>query len=75
MESASSVLRRDSCGRPSTPTPVHLTRAYAHLGLGEGSFPIAERAAREILSLPMFPHLRPEQQEYVAERLRLAVGG
>lgn len=56
------------------PTPVHLTRAYAHLGLGERSYPVAERAATEILSLPMFPHLVPEQQEYVAEQLRRVVG-
>lgn len=48
------------------PTPVHLTGAYAHLGLTAGSFPIAERAATEILSLPMFPHLTEEQQEHVA---------
>lgn len=58
------------------PTPVHLTRAYAHLGLGEGSFPVAEQAARRILSLPMYPHLGVEQQERVADALAraLAVG-
>ncbi|MBC7278359.1 DegT/DnrJ/EryC1/StrS family aminotransferase [Nocardioides sp.] len=56
------------------PFPVHLTAAYASLGFGEGSFPVAERAAGEILSLPMFPHLSPEQQEYVAEVLAAAVG-
>jgi dTDP-4-amino-4,6-dideoxygalactose transaminase len=55
------------------PFPVHLTAAYASLGFGEGSFPVAERAAGEILSLPMFPHLSPEQQEYVAEVLAAAV--
>jgi len=48
------------------PTPVHLTPAYAHLGLGPGAFPVAERAARQILSLPMFPHLTIGQQERVA---------
>jgi dTDP-4-amino-4,6-dideoxygalactose transaminase len=56
------------------PTPVHLTEAYADLCLPEGSFPVAERAAREILSLPMFPHLVADQQEYVADRLRGLVG-
>lgn len=55
------------------PFPVHLTAAYASLGFGEGSFPVAERAAGEILSLPMFPHLSPEQQEYVADVLTAAV--
>jgi dTDP-4-amino-4,6-dideoxygalactose transaminase len=57
------------------PTPVHLTGAYAGLGLGEGSFPVAEAAAREILSLPLYPHITPAQQEYVVEVLTQAVGG
>jgi dTDP-4-amino-4,6-dideoxygalactose transaminase len=51
------------------PTPVHLTAAYADLGYREGEFPVAERAASRILSLPMFPHLRPEQQDAVAAEL------
>lgn len=55
------------------PTPVHLTRAYAHLGLGPGSFPVAEHAADRILSLPMFPHLRVDQQERVADALARAL--
>ncbi len=57
------------------PTPVHLTGAYAHLGLGAGSFPVAEEAARRILSLPMFPHLRIDQQERVADALGKALAG
>nr|WP_298459576.1 DegT/DnrJ/EryC1/StrS family aminotransferase [uncultured Cellulomonas sp.] len=52
------------------PTPVHLTGAYAHLGLGRGAFPVAEKAADEILSLPMYPHLTSAQQEQVVETLR-----
>ena len=55
------------------PTPVHLTEAYAGLGLGRGSFPVAEAAADRILSLPMFPHLTAEQQEQVARALRTAL--
>ncbi len=55
------------------PTPVHLTGAYAHLGLGPGSYPVAERAAARILSLPMFPHLTGEQQEQVAVALTAAL--
>ncbi|GAA2723962.1 DegT/DnrJ/EryC1/StrS family aminotransferase [Cellulomonas aerilata] len=56
------------------PTPVHLTGAYAHLGLGRGAFPVAEAASGRILSLPLHPHLTVEQQETVvrtvAEALR-----
>ena len=57
------------------PTPVHLTEAYAHLGYRRGSFPVAEAAAGQILSLPMFPHLTHAQQERVVDELsRVAEG-
>ncbi|MDT9592549.1 DegT/DnrJ/EryC1/StrS family aminotransferase [Nocardioides zeae] len=55
------------------PTPVHLTGAYRHLGLGPGSFPVAERAAGEILSLPLFPQITEAQQERVAACLARAL--
>lgn len=55
------------------PTPLHLTEAYAPLGIPSGSFPVAEQAAGQILSLPMFPHLTPDQQETVAAALTEAV--
>ncbi|MFC4529951.1 DegT/DnrJ/EryC1/StrS family aminotransferase [Sphaerisporangium dianthi] len=51
------------------PVPVHLQPAFHHLGHGPGDFPVAERAAGEILSLPMHPHLTAGQQEQVAEAL------
>ncbi|MDB4956225.1 MAG: dTDP-3-amino-3,6-dideoxy-alpha-D-galactopyranose transaminase [Myxococcales bacterium] len=51
------------------PTPIHLQRAYAHLGQGPGSCPVAERAAKEMISLPMFPDLTVEQVDHVAESL------
>lgn len=57
------------------PYPVHLTGAYAHLGLGRGTAPVAESAAGEILSLPMHPHLTEAQQDRVAEVLADAVAG
>jgi dTDP-4-amino-4,6-dideoxygalactose transaminase len=56
------------------PVPVHRTPAFAGLGLGEGSFPHAEKAAAEILSLPMFPQLTPAQQARVATALAAALG-
>jgi len=55
------------------PFPVHLTPAMADLGRGPGSFPVAERAAGEILSLPLFPGITSEQQERVAEVLLAAL--
>jgi dTDP-4-amino-4,6-dideoxygalactose transaminase len=51
------------------PIPLHLQKAYASLTYGPGDFPVAERAAAEILSLPMFPHLTAEQQARVAEEI------
>lgn len=56
------------------PFPLHLTEAFASLGHRPGSFPVAERSASEILSLPMFPHITAAQQDRVAEALRTAVG-
>ena len=47
------------------PVPVHLTPAYAPLGQGPGCCPVAEAAANHIVSLPMFPHITPDQQERV----------
>jgi dTDP-4-amino-4,6-dideoxygalactose transaminase len=57
------------------PSPVHRTGAYAHLGLGPGTAPVAETAAGEILSLPMHPHLTEAQQDRVVEVLADAVAG
>ncbi|MHC4435913.1 MAG: DegT/DnrJ/EryC1/StrS family aminotransferase [Planctomycetota bacterium] len=52
------------------PVPIHLQEAYRFLGYEEGSFPIAEKCAGEILSLPMFPELRAEQIEKVVAEIR-----
>lgn len=52
------------------PIPVHLQKAYASLGYGPGSFPVAERCAKEELSLPMFPELKSEQIEVVVRELK-----
>jgi dTDP-4-amino-4,6-dideoxygalactose transaminase len=51
------------------PTPVHLTNAFAALGSGRGSFPVAEQAAATVLSLPMYPELRTEQIERVCREV------
>ena len=55
------------------PVPIHMHAAYAHLGYKPGAFPVAERMAGRILSLPMFPEITVEQVDYVAEHLTKAV--
>jgi dTDP-3-amino-3,4,6-trideoxy-alpha-D-glucose transaminase len=52
------------------PEPPHLSQAYASLGYGEGSFSVAERLSREVLSLPLFPGITPEQIGEVVARIR-----
>lgn len=47
------------------PTPPHLSEAYACLGYTEGAFPVAERLAAQVLSLPIGPHLRAAESAYV----------
>jgi dTDP-4-amino-4,6-dideoxygalactose transaminase len=49
------------------PTPVHLLPAFSDLGYQAGQFPHSERAAGEVLSLPMFPELTAAQCERVAQ--------
>ena len=51
------------------PIPLHLQKAYASLNYGEGAFPVSERVASEIISLPMFPQLTLRQQSRVAEEV------
>jgi dTDP-4-amino-4,6-dideoxygalactose transaminase len=58
-----------SCGI-HYPVPIHLTDAYKFLGLGRGSFPVAEQCANEFLSLPMFPELAQEQIEYACSEIK-----
>jgi len=55
------------------PTPIHLQGAFRSLGHRRGDFPVAEAAADEVLSLPLYPGITPAEQERVAEVLRAAV--
>jgi len=52
------------------PVPIHLQPAYAHFGYKEGDFPVAEKCAKEILSLPMCPELSEEEIIYVANKIK-----
>lgn len=56
------------------PVPIHLQPAYAHLGHGQGSFPVAEEAGRDMISLPMYPELTDEQIDYVVAAVATAAG-
>jgi len=55
------------------PFPIHLQEAYRELGLGPGSFPQSERAAGEVLSLPLFPRLQEGELEQVVAALKDAL--
>jgi len=52
------------------PIPLHLQNAYQHLNYKKGDFPVTERVATEIVSLPMFPQMTGEQQSRVAAKVR-----
>jgi dTDP-4-amino-4,6-dideoxygalactose transaminase len=52
------------------PLPLHLQPCFSYLGYGKGAFPESERAAAEVLSLPVYPELREEQLGEVADAVR-----
>jgi dTDP-4-amino-4,6-dideoxygalactose transaminase len=52
------------------PAPLHLQKAYESLGHKRGDFPVTERIAAEIVSLPMFPHITVDQQSRVVEAIK-----
>jgi dTDP-4-amino-4,6-dideoxygalactose transaminase len=56
------------------PVPLHLQECFSSLGYKAGDFPEAERAAAECLSLPVYPELTDEQQDYVARSLLEFIG-
>ncbi len=52
------------------PTPLHLQPCFRDLGYKSGMLPVAEQAAKEVLSLPIFPEMTEEQQNYVIETIK-----
>jgi dTDP-4-amino-4,6-dideoxygalactose transaminase len=56
------------------PLPLHLQPAYRFLGYEPGSFPVAEAAAGQVLSLPIFPEMTDAQQDHVVATLKALMG-
>jgi dTDP-4-amino-4,6-dideoxygalactose transaminase len=52
------------------PVPLHMQKCYKQLGYQQGDFPVAEKAARECLSLPIYPELSEAQMERVADEIK-----
>jgi dTDP-4-amino-4,6-dideoxygalactose transaminase len=52
------------------PVPLHAQKCYSHLGYKPGALPVAEQKAKEVISLPVFPELTTDEQEYVIDTVR-----
>jgi dTDP-4-amino-4,6-dideoxygalactose transaminase len=52
------------------PIPLHLQKAYENLGYKSGDFPIAEMLAKEVISLPMFPHIKESQIKFIVKIIK-----
>ncbi len=51
------------------PVPIHLQKAFSHLGYKKGDLPVTEKICTEILSLPMHPEIRQDDQEYIVKNV------
>ncbi len=55
------------------PLPLHLQKCFSNLGLKQGDFPESEKAAKEVLALPVYPELTDEMKDFVAENILAAL--
>ena len=51
------------------PIPLHMQKAYDYLNYRQGDFPVSEKVSSEIVSLPMYPHLRGDQQSRIVSEI------
>ncbi len=57
------------------PLPMHLQECFGHLGYRQGAFPVSERAANEVLAIPIYPELTDDKIRYVVEKIGEFYGG
>ena len=69
-DALSEYLRSRGVGSLHYPTPIHLQEAYQQLGYQKGAFPQSEKAADEILTLPLYPTLKEDEVVYVCSAIR-----
>jgi len=63
------LAQADIASQIHYPTPLHQQKAYADIGYKEGDFPVSEKTASEILSLPMYPQLELGQQKRIVQKV------
>ena len=51
------------------PIPLHLQKCFEYLGYNSGDFPVSEKAAKEIISLPINPYITEVEQKFIVEEL------
>lgn len=73
-EVLASLRKRQVSAAIYYPVPLHIQECFLHLGYHAGDLPESEQAAAEVLSLPVFPELRPYQQEIVVREIAQALG-